>query len=41
MCVDSAGRLMGVLSLSDIAQHLSGATPSDTLRNVSEREAQA
>lgn len=38
MCADN-GRLVGVISLSDIAQRESGARASQTLRDVSEREA--
>jgi CBS domain-containing protein len=41
MCVDSNGRLVGVISLSDIAQHDHGAQAADTLRQVSAREARA
>lgn len=41
MCIDASGRLVGVISLSDIAQRESGAKASQTLRNVSEREARA
>jgi CBS-domain-containing membrane protein len=40
MCVDASGRLVGVISLSDIAQHDS-ARIGDTLRQVTEREARA
>jgi len=39
MCVDEGGRLVGVISLSDIAQHERGDLASKTLREVSEREA--
>lgn len=39
MCIDDAGSLVGVISLSDIAQHERGARASETLRQVSEREA--
>jgi CBS domain-containing protein len=39
MCVDDGGRLVGVISLSDIAQHETGERASETLREVSEREA--
>jgi CBS domain-containing protein len=39
MCVDNGGRLVGVISLSDIAQREDGARASQTLRRVSEREA--
>jgi CBS domain-containing protein len=38
MCVDGGGQLVGVISLSDIAQHERGKRASDTLRQVSERE---
>jgi CBS domain-containing protein len=38
MCVDDRNRLVGVISLSDIAQHQSGARLSETLRDVSSRE---
>jgi CBS domain-containing protein len=38
MCVDDGGRLVGVISLSDIAQHERGGRAADTLREVSERE---
>jgi CBS domain-containing protein len=41
MCVDRSGRLVGVISLSDIARRDSGRRASQTLRNVSEREARA
>src|SRR5688572_29507562 len=34
MCVDDAGCLVGVLSLSDVAQHENGTRASDTLREV-------
>jgi CBS domain-containing protein len=37
MCLDDGGRLVGVISLSDIVQHEQGG--ADTLRKVSEREA--
>ena len=39
MCIDDAGRLVGVISLSDIAQREKGARASQTLREVSAREA--
>ena len=39
MCVDVDGRLLGVISLSDIAQHERGGRASETLREISEREA--
>lgn len=38
MCTDAGGRLLGVISLSDIAQHETGERASETLREVSERE---
>ncbi len=38
MCVDDGGRLLGVISLSDIAQHDTQDRASETLRGVSERE---
>jgi CBS domain-containing protein len=38
VCVDEEGRLAGVISLSDIAQHERGGRASETLRGVSERE---
>jgi len=41
MCVDEEGRLVGVISLSDIAQRESGARASQTLRDVSQREARS
>ena len=41
MCVDGEDRLVGVISLSDIAQKENGAKASQTLRKVSEREARA
>jgi CBS domain-containing protein len=37
MCLDDSGRLEGVISLSDIAQHDRGRA-SETLRQISERE---
>ena len=39
MCVDEAGTLVGIISLSDIAQFEQGTRASDTLREVSSREA--
>ncbi|HZA13106.1 MAG TPA: CBS domain-containing protein, partial [Myxococcaceae bacterium] len=41
MCVDEGGRLVGVISLSDIAQREEAGRAAQTLRNVSEREAHA
>ena len=32
MCLDTGGRLVGVISLSDIAQHEHGARAAETLR---------
>lgn len=39
MCLDGAGRLAGVISLSDIAQHQGGWDSSRTLQQISAREA--
>jgi CBS domain-containing protein len=39
MCLDTRGRLVGVISLSDIAQLDSGSRATQTLRHVTEREA--
>jgi CBS domain-containing protein len=41
ICVDGAGKVVGVISLSDIALREDGARASQTLRRVSEREARA
>lgn len=41
MCVDDGGRLVGVLSLSDIAQYDRTGRATETLRNITEREARA
>lgn len=41
MCIDNAGTLVGVISLSDIARNEPGADAADTLREVSGREARA
>jgi len=38
MCIDKSGKLMGVISLSDIAQQ-DGEMASETLRQVTSREA--
>jgi len=38
MVLDDAGRLVGVISLSDIAQHEDSARAFDMLRQISERE---
>lgn len=40
VCVDAAGRLVGVISLSDLAQ-INDAQASQTLRLVAEREVRA
>ena len=39
LAVDDSGSLLGVISLSDIAQHESGERASVILRQISEREA--
>ena len=41
MCTDDQGRLVGVISLSDLAQHDSTRSASETLRQVTGREARA
>lgn len=41
LCVDESDRLVGVISLSDLAQHEHGSRAADTLREVSERETRA
>lgn len=41
ICVDDDGRLVGVISLSDVAQCEDGARASKVLREVSEREVRA
>lgn len=38
MCVDDAGKLVGVLSLSDIAQVEESARAAETMRKITERE---
>src|SRR5439155_1235844 len=40
LCVDQDGTVVGVISLSDIAQHEGDAQAAQTLRAISEREAQ-
>jgi CBS domain-containing protein len=40
LCIDEAGKLVGVISLSDLAQHQAGEAAL-TLRNVTTREARA
>ena len=39
LCVDGAGTLVGVISLSDIAQQASNRRVADAMRGVTEREA--
>ncbi|MBN1208755.1 MAG: CBS domain-containing protein [Myxococcaceae bacterium] len=39
MCLDEGGRLVGIISLSDIAQQGDAARALETLRQISEREA--
>jgi CBS domain-containing protein len=39
MCLDDAGRLVGVISLSDIAQREKGDWAARTMKQVTEREA--
>jgi CBS domain-containing protein len=39
ICVDGGGRLMGIISLSDIAQKEDAGRAAQTMRAVSEREA--
>src|SRR5260221_3777880 len=41
MCLDKDGRLVGIISLSDIVQHEQGTDAAETLRKVSEREVRA
>jgi CBS domain-containing protein len=41
LCTDEAGRLVGVISLSDIAQAESDERAARTIRHVNEREAPA
>ena len=41
MCVDERGKLVGVISLSDIAQAEDPSRAAQTMRGVSEREARA
>jgi CBS domain-containing protein len=38
MCLDDQGHVVGVISLSDIAQHEKGPKAAETLRKVSDRE---
>jgi CBS domain-containing protein len=39
VCRDETGRLVGVISLSDIAKHVGGSEAAETLREVADREA--
>ena len=39
MCIDDYGRLVGVISLSDIVMREDGEQAADTLRQISDREA--
>jgi len=41
VCVDDGGQPLGVISLSDIAQHEEGARAATLLRNITVREAHA
>ncbi len=41
MCIDDGGRLVGVISLSDIAQHETGPRALEMLKQISEREVRA
>jgi CBS domain-containing protein len=41
MCVDENGRLVGVISLSDIAQREEAGRAAQTMRGISERETRA
>lgn len=41
MCVDETGKLVGVLSLSDIAQVEDGARTADTMKKITGREARS
>lgn len=41
MCLDDGGRLVGVISLSDIAQREEGGRAAQTMKRVSKREAHA
>jgi CBS domain-containing protein len=41
MCIDDAGRLVGVISLSDLAQHEDATRALDMLRRITEREVRA
>jgi CBS domain-containing protein len=39
MCLDEDGRIIGVISLSDIAQHEDDRHTAETVREITEREA--
>jgi CBS domain-containing protein len=41
ICVDDEGRLLGVISLSDIAQHEDDRRTAETVREITAREAHA
>jgi CBS domain-containing protein len=41
LCIDNGGRLVGVISLSDIAQREDRGRAGETLRQVTQREARA
>ncbi len=41
LCIDEQERLVGVISLSDIAHHESGTRSADTLREITTREVRA
>jgi CBS domain-containing protein len=41
MCIDESNRVVGIISLSDIAQQASEARAAQTLRQVTQREARA
>jgi CBS domain-containing protein len=38
VCTDEDGTIAGVISLSDIALHVDGSYPAETLREVARRE---
>lgn len=41
LCVDDAGRIVGVISLSDIAKRADAGEAAQTMRQIAEREAHA
>ena len=41
LCIDERGQLAGIISLSDLAKHAPSPRASQTLRQVTEREARA